>query len=110
MQFLTLLRHGAASYDSNEISDLHRPLSSVGKIEAKLMASSIAELPSKPDAIITSNAIRTMSTAKIIIEENISIHPIDYYYTNPIARSSKVMGECRKISKSYTTSAIEKAS
>ncbi|MDC1476346.1 NADH-quinone oxidoreductase subunit NuoG [Pelagibacteraceae bacterium] len=44
------------------------------------------------------------------IEENISIHPIDYYYTNPIARSSKVMGECRKISKSYTTSAIEKAS
>ena len=71
MQFLTLLRHGAASYDSNEILDLHRPLSSVGEIEAKLMASPIAKLSSKPDAIITSNAIRTMSTAKIIIEENI---------------------------------------
>ena len=70
MQFLTLLRHGAASYDSNEILDLHRPLSSVGEIEAKLMASPIAKLSSKPDAIITSNAIRTMSTAKIIIEEN----------------------------------------
>ena len=44
------------------------------------------------------------------IEENISINPIDYYYTNPIARSSKVMGECRKIFKSYATSTIKKAS
>ena len=44
------------------------------------------------------------------IEDNILIKPIDYYYTNPIARSSKVMNECRQISKKLLFSGIEKAS
>tara|TARA_B100001123_G_scaffold332701_1_gene375397 strand:- start:593 stop:2632 length:2040 start_codon:yes stop_codon:yes gene_type:complete len=44
------------------------------------------------------------------IEENISIKPIDYYYTNSIARSSKVMSECRQISKKFLFTGIEKAS
>ncbi|HIF62117.1 MAG TPA: NADH-quinone oxidoreductase subunit G [Candidatus Pelagibacter sp.] len=41
---------------------------------------------------------------------NISISLIDYYYSNSIARSSKVMNECRQISKNLTFSGIEKAS
>ena len=44
------------------------------------------------------------------VEENILIKPIDYYYTNPIARSSKVMSECRQISKNFLFTGIEKAS
>ena len=44
------------------------------------------------------------------IEENISVKPIDYYYTNSIARSSKVMSECRQISKKFLFTGIEKAS
>jgi NADH-quinone oxidoreductase subunit G len=44
------------------------------------------------------------------IEENISLKPIDYYYTNPIARSSKVMNECRQISKRFLFTGVEKAS
>ena len=44
------------------------------------------------------------------IDENISIKPIDYYYTNPIARSSKVMSECRQISKKFLFTGIERAS
>ena len=44
------------------------------------------------------------------IEENISIRNIDYYYTNPISRSSKVMNECRQISKKFLFTGIEKAS
>jgi len=44
------------------------------------------------------------------IDENISVKPIDYYYTNSIARSSKVMSECRKISKRFLFTGIEKAS
>ena len=43
-------------------------------------------------------------------EKNVLIKPIDYYYTNPIARSSKVMSECRQISKKFLFSGIEKAS
>jgi hypothetical protein len=44
------------------------------------------------------------------VEEKISVKPIDYYYTNPIARSSKVMSECRQISKKLLFTGIEKAS
>ena len=44
------------------------------------------------------------------IEKNISIKKIDYYYTNSIARSSKVMSECRQISKRFLFTGIEKAS
>ena len=44
------------------------------------------------------------------VEENILIKPIDYYYTNSIARSSKIMSECRQISKNYLFTGIEKAS
>jgi phosphohistidine phosphatase len=70
MEFLTLLRHGAASFEFQGSNDLQRPLSKTGITEAKLMASPIAKLKPIPDAIITSNAIRTMSTAKLITEEN----------------------------------------
>ena len=44
------------------------------------------------------------------IEENILVKPVDYYYTNSIARSSKVMNECRQISKRFLFTGIEKAS
>ena len=44
------------------------------------------------------------------VDEDISIKHIDYYYTNPIARSSKVMSECRQISKKFLFTGIEKAS
>mgnify|MGYP000128954818 CR=1 FL=1 len=44
------------------------------------------------------------------IEDSISVRPIDYYYTNSIARSSKVMSECRQISKRFLFTGIEKAS
>jgi NADH-quinone oxidoreductase subunit G len=44
------------------------------------------------------------------VEENITLKPIDYYYTNSIARSSKVMSECRQISKNFLFTGIEKAS
>ena len=44
------------------------------------------------------------------IEKDISIKPIDYYYSNSIARSSKTMSECRQIKKKFPLSGIDKAS
>jgi NADH-quinone oxidoreductase subunit G len=44
------------------------------------------------------------------VNDNISIKSIDYYHTNSIARSSKVMNECRQISKKFLFTGIEKAS
>ena len=60
-------------------------------------------------APISSNIAKKSSPINFV-EENILISPIDYYYTNAIARSSKVMSECRKISKSFLFTGIEKAS
>jgi len=57
---------------------------------------------------ISNNSITTNSVH--FVESDISIKAIDYYYTNPIARSSKVMSECRKISKNFLFTGIEKAS
>ena len=55
------------------------------------------------------NAIK--KTIKVdFVDENILINPLDYYYSNSIARSSKVMSECREISKNFLFTGIEKAS
>ena len=44
------------------------------------------------------------------VEKNISLNPVDYYHTNVIARSSKVMSECKQISKKLLSTGMEKAS
>ena len=44
------------------------------------------------------------------IDQDILVRSIDYYYTNVIARSSKVMNECRQLSKKLLFTGIEKAS
>jgi len=44
------------------------------------------------------------------VNDKISIKSIDYYHTNSIARSSKIMSECRQISKKFLFTGIEKAS
>tara|TARA_Y100000590_G_scaffold187115_1_gene213177 strand:- start:4772 stop:6814 length:2043 start_codon:yes stop_codon:yes gene_type:complete len=56
------------------------------------------------------NKIKINSKKVNFIEETILINPIDYYYTNSIARSSKVMNECRQIPKKFSFTGIEKAS
>ena len=44
------------------------------------------------------------------VNGDISIKPIDYYFTNPIARSSKTMAECKRIKKNFLFTGIDKAS
>ena len=39
-----------------------------------------------------------------------TIKSIDYYHSNVIARASKVMNECKQISKKFLFTGIEKAS
>ena len=42
------------------------------------------------------------------VKESITVKPVDYYFTNSIARSSKVMSECRQISKNFLFTGNEK--
>ena len=61
--------------------------------------------------LIGKNQKNLISTEKVdFIDDVILIKNIDYYYTNAIARSSKVMNECKQISKKYLFTGIEKAS
>ena len=61
--------------------------------------------------LIGKNQKNLISTEKVdFIDDVILIKSIDYYYTNAIARSSKVMNECKQISKKYLFTGIEKAS
>ena len=61
--------------------------------------------------IIQSKSSENIKTSNNVefIEDEILLKEIDYYYTNPIARSSKVMSECRQISKKFLYTGIEKA-
>ncbi|MDC0232181.1 NADH-quinone oxidoreductase subunit NuoG [Pelagibacteraceae bacterium] len=61
--------------------------------------------------ITIKNNINLKNTESVeFIEKEISIKPIDYYFTNSIARSSKTMNECRRVKKKFLFTGIEKAS
>lgn len=70
MRSLTILRHGDASYEDPKINDWNRPLSNYGEIEAQKIAKYIKKTLPKPNKIISSNANRTISTAKILLNSN----------------------------------------
>jgi len=72
-------------------------------------AKHLRELISKHIQSKINNGVKKSNEVDFI-EENISVKPIDYYYTNSIARASKVMSECRQISKKFLFTGIEKAS
>ena len=84
---------------------------------AKLMKKDLgfSDFDSLRDLIIKSieNKSNTIKDKKVnfdFYEKQVLVNPIDYYYTNAIARSSKVMSDCRQISKKYLYTGIEKAS
>ncbi len=63
MKTLYLIRHANSPYQTN---DFERPLSDIGKQEAKLMAKKLKEFNTNPDLLISSNAQRTTTTVNII--------------------------------------------
>ena len=43
--------------------------------------------------------VKEVEETSKFIDEEITINPLDYYYSNSISRASKTMSECRQISK-----------
>ena len=82
------------------------------RMKKPLEFKNLKELRENINKHINLNISKKLTKTKKInfIENNILIKPIDYYYTNPISRSSKVMSECRQISKKFLFTGIEKAS
>jgi phosphohistidine phosphatase len=69
MKTLTLVRHAKSSISEQDMPDIERPLNERGSTDAPIIAGIIAKkLKPKPDLILSSNALRAMTTANIFAE------------------------------------------
>lgn len=69
MKTLTIVRHAKSSWDNEDWTDIERPLNEKGFSDAELMSPIIAKkLVKKPDVILSSNALRALSTANIFAQ------------------------------------------
>jgi phosphohistidine phosphatase len=65
MHLLTLVRHAKSSWDDSELSDFDRPLNARGERVAPEMAQRMVRVLERPLQIISSPALRAISTARI---------------------------------------------
>jgi len=66
---LILLRHGKSSWDDPALDDYHRPLAPRGLRNVPEMGRRLARRGQLPDLIISSTAVRALSTARAIARE-----------------------------------------
>ena len=69
MKILTLVRHAKSSWSDTKLTDRQRPLNRRGERDAPEMGRRIANHGIRPSLILSSPAVRTWTTAKIIAEE-----------------------------------------
>ena len=69
MKTVYLLRHAKSSWKFEELSDHDRPLTKKGRNDAKLIGQELLERKTKLDLIISSSAVRAISTATLIAKE-----------------------------------------
>jgi phosphohistidine phosphatase len=67
MKQLHIVRHGKSSWDIENIADIDRPLSERGIAGAYLMARRLADRGVLPDLLLSSPAVRALSTAVIFL-------------------------------------------
>jgi phosphohistidine phosphatase len=65
MKILYLVRHAKSSWKDDSISDAERPLNKRGERDAPFMAELLSMKGIRPDLLVSSPALRALSTAKI---------------------------------------------
>jgi phosphohistidine phosphatase len=68
MKQVFLLRHGKSDWDSGFSSDHERPLAPRGERSARLVGSFLTALGNIPGAVISSSAVRALTTAQLAKE------------------------------------------
>lgn len=77
MKTLFLIRHAKSDWGDDDLSDIDRPLNKRGYRDAHTMSALLKEKKMIPDLIITSPAIRAVSTALIFCRNfNLSVQDI----------------------------------
>lgn len=69
MKTLYILRHAKSSWKFEELSDHDRPLNQRGRTDAPLMGNELASRGVSPDRIISSPAVRAITTATLVGRE-----------------------------------------
>ena len=69
MKILYLMRHAKSSWSFDELSDHQRPLNSRGRDDAPAMGRALAERRITVDYLLSSSAVRAMSTAALVARE-----------------------------------------
>jgi phosphohistidine phosphatase len=69
MKTLFLIRHAKSSWDDPALSDEERPLNDRGRRDAPRMGERLAKRDVKPDLILSSPAVRALSTAEILAKK-----------------------------------------
>ena len=69
MKTLFLVRHAKSSRDDPSLPDRERPLDDRGKRDAAMMGKRLAKRGLKPDLLVSSPALRALTTAQLIAEE-----------------------------------------
>jgi phosphohistidine phosphatase len=69
MKTLFIIRHAKSSWEYNELHDLERPLTDRGKRDAVIIGSLLRKKNVHPGYVISSPALRALSTARIISDE-----------------------------------------
>jgi phosphohistidine phosphatase len=69
MKTLFLVRHAKSSRDDPSLPDRDRPLDERGKQDAPTMGKRLAKRDVKPDLVVSSPALRALTTARLIAEE-----------------------------------------
>ncbi len=74
MKTLLLIRHAKSDWSNDGLLDIDRPLNNRGYADAYTMSKLFKETKILPDLIISSSAIRAISTA-LIISRNLNYNP-----------------------------------
>ncbi len=69
MKTLYLLRHAKSSWDFEELSDYDRPLNKRGRNDAPLMGRELLSREIELDLIVSSSAVRALTTASLVAKE-----------------------------------------
>ncbi|MBT2324622.1 histidine phosphatase family protein [Variovorax paradoxus] len=69
MKTLFLVRHAKSTRDDPSLPDRDRPLGDRGKQDAPMMGKRLAKRDVKPDLLVSSPALRALTTAQLIAKE-----------------------------------------
>jgi phosphohistidine phosphatase len=69
MKTLYLMRHAKSSWSFDELTDQERPLNDRGRDDAPAMGQALAKRQIVPDLLVSSPAVRALSTAVLVARE-----------------------------------------